>query len=143
MWIDPFNPLFARGMERQARMDLLESKCLHVMPYNCGCCPFLRREELEYWGRFEPEALADWVGMDAAKLEKYRDRESVIVTDKDGSPKRNRDGSIKPATKNYGVFGVKPLPVKIQEAAERFSEWSDARVREYRYSHGHCVATVY
>lgn len=141
--IEPIYPLIDLGMDRQACIDLLESKSLHVIPSNCRCCPFLSLEELEYLRRFEPESLADWVSMEAAKLEKYRDRESVIVTDKDGSPKRNRDGSIKTANKNYGVFGVKPLPVKIQEAAKRFSDWSDARVREYRYSHGHCVATVY
>lgn len=60
-----------------------------------------------------------------------------------GHPVTRRDGTPKVQNRNYGVFGVTPLPVKIREAAERFREWSDAEVAAFRYSHGHCTATVF
>jgi len=65
------------------------------------------------------------------------------VFNKNGEPLILQSGAQKTVNKNYGVFGVKSLPVKMAEAADKFADWSDDRVREYRYSHGHCVATSY
>ncbi|MFT6904198.1 MAG: hypothetical protein ACJAS1_000848 [Oleiphilaceae bacterium] len=141
--IETIYPLVDLGMGRQECQDLLHSKDMHVIPSNCKACPFLSLEELEYLRRFHPESLDEWVGLEAAKLYKHRDKNSVIVTDKEGNVKLDKNGDPKTANKNYGVFGVKALPVKIEEAKEKFSDWSDARVAEYRYSHGHCVSTAY
>lgn len=136
-------PLVELGMDRAACQEYLHSKGLRVIPSNCMACPFLSLEELEYLRRFHPEQLADWVQLEAVKLAKHRDKASVIVTDRDGNPLTRQDGTPKTANKNYGVFGTTALPAKIAEAKTTFQEWSDARIAEYRYSHGHCVATSY
>lgn len=136
-------PLLEKGFDRQACQDYLHSKGMYVIPSNCKACPFLSLEELEYLRRFHPKSLEEWVGLEAAKLHKHKDKNAVIVTDKRGDVVLDRHGKPKTQNKNYGVFGVKPLTVKIIEAKKSFSEWTDERIREYRYSHGHCVSTVY
>lgn len=141
--IEHVYPLVDLGMDRSACQDLLHSKGLRVIPSNCKACPFLSLEELEYLRRFAPESLEDWVELEANKLAKYKYKESVIVTDKGGDPVIGRNGLPKTKNQNYGVFGVTPLPSKIKEAKDRFSDWSDARIANYRYSHGHCVSTAY
>ena len=141
--IETIYPLIDFGMDRKACQDYLHAKGMRVIPSNCKACPFLSLEELEYVRRFHPDDLADWVALEAAKLEKHKDKNSVIVTDKAGVVVRDKLGNPKTQNKNYGVFGVTPLPVKIKEAEEKFADWTDAMVEEYRYSHGHCVATAY
>lgn len=139
----PVYPLLDLGMDRAACQQYLHSKGLYVIPSNCKACPFLSLEELEYLRRFCPDDLNDWVELEAAKLEKHRDKSSILVTDANGRPKRNKHGQIVTVNRNYGVFGVTPLPVKVQQAAEKFRNWSDEQIAEYRYSHGHCVGTAY
>lgn len=141
--IEPVYPLIDLGMDRAACQALLESKGMYVIPSNCKACPFLSLPELEYLRRFFPEDLEDWIYLEAAKLAKHSAKNAVIVTDKDGRPKVGRDGQPKTVNKNYGVFGVTPLPVKVMEAKRAYQSWSDDRVREYRYSHGHCVTSAY
>lgn len=136
-------PLLEKGFDRQACQDYLHSKGMYVIPSNCKACPFLSLEELEYLRRFHPESLKEWIGLEAAKLYKHRDKNAVIVTDINSEVVLDRKGQPKVQNKNYGVFGVKPLTVKIIEAKQPFTEWPDGRIREYRYSHGHCVSTVY
>lgn len=113
------------------------------MGYNRQACPFVSLEELEYLRRFEPAALEDWVQLEQAKLEKNRHLDAVIVVDSDGKPKRNKHGHIRTENKNYGVFKTEPLTQKIAETEALFKEWSDERITDYRYSHGHCTATVF
>lgn len=128
-------PLIDLGMDRAACQAYIANQGLPVpIPSNCRSCPWLSLEELEYLRRFHAEHLDVWVGLEAAKLEKHRDKELVVVPTATGT---------KTVNKNYGVFGTMPLPVKIREAKEKFADWSDERVREYRMSHGHCVATAY
>lgn len=136
-------PLLDKGMDRQACQDYLHSKDMYVIPSNCKACPFLSLEELEYLRRFHPESLDEWVGLEAAKLKKHKAKNAVLVTDAEGEPVLGKNGLPKTKNKNYGVFGVKPLTIKMEEAKKAFSDWSDDRVREYRYSHGHCVSTAY
>lgn len=136
-------PLLEMGWDRQACQDYLHSKGLRVVPSNCKACPFLSLEELEYLRRFDPTSLEDWVQLELAKLTKYKHKEAVIQTDKQGAALLDRHGTPKVKNQNYGVFGVIPLPQKIEEAKAKFLSWSDERVREYRYSHGHCVSTAY
>jgi hypothetical protein len=141
--IEPIYPLIDLGMDRAACQELLHSKGMYVIPSNCKACPFLSLPELEYLRRFHPEDLLDWVGLEAAKLAKHSDKNAVIATDKAGNPKLGRDGKPKVENKNYGVFGVTALPAKVREAKDAYASWSDERIAEYRYSHGHCVATTY
>lgn len=141
--IDHVYPLIDLGMDRAACQALLHEKGLRVIPSNCKACPFVSLEELEYLRRFHPVSLTEWVQLEAAKLHKHAAKNSVIVTDKNGEVVVDRHGNPKTANKNYGVFGVTPLPQKITEAKEKFADWSDARIADYRYSHGHCVSTTY
>ena len=141
--INPVYPLIDLGMARQDCQNYLHKKNLRVIPSNCKACPFLSLPEVEYLRRFCPSDLTDWVKLEQAKLTKYRHKEQTIATDKAGNTIYKKNGDIKYVNKNYGVFGLTPLPSKISEAQELYKSWSDERVREYRYSHGHCVATAY
>jgi 3'-phosphoadenosine 5'-phosphosulfate sulfotransferase (PAPS reductase)/FAD synthetase len=136
-------PLIPLGYDRQKCQDFLHARNLRVIPSNCIFCPFLSKEELEYISRFHPEELKHWVTLEQNKLDRFQHLNKVQKLDKDGKPALDRHGEPKLQNKNYGVFGVKPLPVVIKEAKEEFAEWSDERVRDYRYSHGHCVSTSY
>lgn len=141
--IEPVYPLIELGMDRAACQSYLEKKGLHVIPSNCKRCPYLSIEELEYLRRFHTDALEEWVGMEQVKLLKYKERETMPVLDKEGKQLLNKKGEPKTQNKNYGVFGVKPLTQKIIEAKALFEHWTDERIIEYRYSHGHCVNTQY
>jgi len=137
-------PLIDLGMDRAACQDLLHSKGLRVIPSNCKACPFLSLEELEYLRRFEPDALEDWVALEAAKLQKHESKNRIPVLDDSGNPVMDKKtGQPKVQNKNFGVFGVKPLSEKITEAATKFKAWSDEEIAHYRYSHGHCTATTF
>jgi len=134
--IQPIYPLIDLEMDRHACQRYIASqKQIVPPPSNCMCCPFLSLEELEFQRRFYPVQLADWVDLEAAKLDKHREKEKTMVT--------LPSGKTKIVNKNYGVFGTKPLTIMIQEAANKFSEWPDERIQEHRFSHGHCVATAY
>lgn len=128
-------PLIDLGMDRAACQQFISSLGRAVPPpSNCRSCPWLSLEELEYLRRFEPAHLKEWIALEAAKIEKHRHKESVIVTSKRGPQVVNR---------NYGVFGLDLLPKKIEEATAKFLSWSDEQIKQYRMSHGHCVATAY
>lgn len=141
--INPVYPLIDLGMDRAACQDYLQTKGLKILPSNCKACPFMSIEELEYLRRFENDSLTDLVELEAAKIARFTHLEAVEVTDKEGNTLFKRDGSPKTTNKNYGVWGTTLLPAKIEQAKEMFAEASDDYIREYRYSHGHCVANAY
>lgn len=141
--IEPIYPLIEMGVDRKGCQDYLHSKNMRVIPSNCKACPFASLEEIEYLRRNCNADLLDWVSIEQAKLEKFKHLNNVIASDKNGNVLLTKSGEPKMVNKNYGVFGVTPLTVKIQEAKEKFADWSDERVAEYRYSHGHCVTTAY
>lgn len=134
--IQPVYPLIELGMDRKACQDLLHQYGLHVLPSNCIRCPFLDLVELEYLRRFHPVELAEWVEIEATKLEANRHMENVETI----TPKT---GKVKVANKNYGVFVSKYLPEMIATAKSNYADWTDERISTHRYSHGHCVATAY
>ncbi|EIF42874.1 hypothetical protein DOK_11856, partial [gamma proteobacterium BDW918] len=139
--IEHVYPLIDLGMDRAACQDFLHARKLRVMPSNCMACHYASLPEIEFLRRFHSESLIDWANLEAAKLEKHKDRSAMIVTDRDGSPTYTKSGLVKTVNKNLGVFGTTPLTEKISEAKEKYKHWSDAQVVDYRYSHGHCAAT--
>jgi len=141
MAIEKVYPLIDLGMDRAACQSYLHSKGLRVWPSNCLACHFAASAEIEFMRRFYPEQLYDWANIEAEKLDRFRDREHVIATDKEGNIKYDRQGSPKIVNKNFGVFGVTTLFQKIEQVAIEYQEWSDERIREYRYSHGHCTSS--
>lgn len=42
-----------------------------------------------------------------------------------------------------GVFGKKLLPEILEEAIKEFGHLTDAELKEYKMSHGHCVKSKY
>lgn len=129
-------PLVELRYNRQACQDYIRSMGEKVpIPSNCKMCPYLAPQELEYLRRFEPDSLSQWVGYEQAKLHKFRHLDSVEIT--------NRHGKTTIENKNYGVFGKIYLPEMIEKVKREYASWSDAQIRDYRNSHGHCVASVY
>lgn len=136
-------PLIDLGMDRNACQNYLHSKGLRVVPSNCMACPFMSLEEVEYLRRFHLESLTELVELEAAKMRKHATKNKVIVTDREGNVVRDCNGNPKTKNMNYGVFGVTPLKVVIENAKAKCQKWSDAQVMEYRYSHGHCVSSKF
>jgi hypothetical protein len=129
-------PLVEMGMDRKACQDYIKSKGYEIpIPSNCKMCPFLSEEELEYLRRFEPLALEQWVGYEARKLHKFSHLNAVEV--------KTKTGQTRIENKNFGVWGVTYLPEMIEKVRAKFQHWSDAQIKEYRMSHGHCTQSVF
>lgn len=129
-------PLVELGMDRAACQRYIISLNETVpLPSNCVMCPFLSLEELEWIRRNKAEALKEWVALEQAKLNKWSHLDSIEVTTKSGKKKTEN--------RNLGVWGKRYLPEMIEVAKEKFADWSDARIHEYRMSHGHCVNTSF
>lgn len=133
--VDKVYPLIELGMDRQACQDFLHERDMYVVPSNCMHCHYMSKEEIEYMRRFFPDQLNYWVHLEQAKIEKNSHMNAVIVTDKSGKEKT--------VNKNLGVYGKKLLPQIIEESKQKFKDWTDAMLVEYRYSHGHCVSSSY
>lgn len=127
-------PLISYGLDRKGCQDMLRSLGEPVpMPSNCILCPWASLEELEYMRRNLPTDLAEWIQLERNKLDRFPHLNAVETVDK-------KTGKIKVVNKNYGVFGVVPLPEKVREAQERFKDWSDERLLEFKMSHGSCMS---
>jgi 3'-phosphoadenosine 5'-phosphosulfate sulfotransferase (PAPS reductase)/FAD synthetase len=133
--VEKHYPLIELGYDRAACQDFLHKRGMEVMPSNCKRCHYMSKEEIEYMRRFFPEDLDEWIYLEQAKIDNNTHKNAVIVTDKKGKKKV--------VNKNLGVYGKKLLPQVILEAKEKFQDWSDERIVEYRYSHGHCVPSSY
>ena len=90
------------------------------IPSNCMMCPFQNEAEIVYLERFHPEKYAYWVEREQAKRLKNAEK-----------------------ARNLGVKGEKTLPEFLDKAKEKYADWSDEQLREYRNSHGHCVKSKY
>ena len=129
-------PLIDLNMDRAACQDYIRSVGETVpIPSNCKRCPFLSEEELEYMRRFESQALLEWVHYEQNKLNRWKHLEqSEVIT---------KTGEIKIENKNFGVWGKKYLPEMIELVKDKFADWTDDQIIEYRMSHGHCVASSF
>lgn len=121
--IDRKFPLLDLGMDRQACQDYIEQFMKVPPPSNCILCPFMSLQELLYLYRHYPEWYHRWVAIEAAKIENNKDKVSP--------------------DKNLGVWGKKLLPEVLIEAQEKFGHMTTEELREYKMSHGHCVASKY
>lgn len=129
-------PLVELGMNRQACQGYIREQGYAVpIPSNCKMCPFLSEEELEYLRRFEPDSLEQWMGYERDKLHKFSHLNRVIVVTKSGNERIEN--------KNFGVWGNVYLPEMIERVRVKFLHWSDDKIKEYRMSHGHCVASSF
>ena len=121
-------PLVDLGMDRAACQQYISSMepatgLACPMPSNCMYCPFNQEFDLVWLQRNHPAQLQEWQDLEAAKLAKHADK----------------------GDKNLGVWG-KPgvtLADKMVEAQEQYGHMTDAELNEYKFSHGHCVASAY
>lgn len=116
-----YYPLIIDGLDRQACIDYNTANILRtVWPSNCMRCFYQSEQEILWLYRFNPQAFWEWVEMEKAKLEKYKDRE-----------------------KNVCVYGKNTLQQKLAMAIEKYGHWSDDQLNEYKLSHGHCMKSKY
>jgi hypothetical protein len=130
-------PLIDLGMNRQDCQDYVrQADQIVPPPSNCVLCPWCSLTELEYMRRFDPVNLSEWIALEKAKLDKYAHLNRVPVYKKGGEIEGYKN-------KNLGVFGVKSLPIKVEEARLKHLDWSDEQIRDYKFSHGHCTSSRY
>lgn len=123
--IETFYPLIDLGLDRAGCQKLIASYGEHVpFPSNCKRCPFLNDIELLFLARHYPDALEEWIDIEARKLARDESR----GTD---------------PTKRYGVFVKTLLPAKVKEVEAKFGHMTNQELWDYRNSHGHCVMSSY
>lgn len=119
--IENIYPLIDLGMDRQACIDYIRSIGEEPpIPSNCIICPFMNLVELLYLYRFHNAEYHRWVHLEQNKINNNTSSE-----------------------KNFGVWGKKLLPEVLKEAQEKHGHMTNAELKEYRFSHGHCVKSAY
>ena len=114
-------PLLELGYDRTACQRIIAGYGYPVpMPSNCMFCPFQNEAEVVFLYRTNPERWQQWVEREAAKLAKFA--QSKV---------------------NHGVKGKLTLPQYLDKAMEKYGHWTLKQLREYRFSHGHCVTSRY
>lgn len=123
--VETFYPLIDLGLDRAGCQKLIASYGEHVpFPSNCKRCPFLNDIELLFLARHYPEALEEWIDIEAKKQLRDEDRGT-------------------PPDKRYGVFVKTLLPQKLKEVEAKYGHMTNQELWDYRNSHGHCVASSY
>ena len=119
-------PLIDYGMDRQDCQAYIEDKKEFVvpMPSNCMFCMFQSQQEVIFLERFFPKVFDKWVQFENNKIKRDESRGK--------DPK-----------KNLGVKGNTRLPVFLQKAKEKYGNWTDEELMEYKFSHGHCAKSKY
>jgi 3'-phosphoadenosine 5'-phosphosulfate sulfotransferase (PAPS reductase)/FAD synthetase len=114
-------PLVEIGWDRQACQDYIAQYMEVPPPSNCILCPFMSLQELLYLYRHFPQWYNKWVDLEQAKIQ----------------------NNLHVGDKNLGVWGKKLLPEVLEEAIKKFGHMTTEELREYKMSHGHCVASKY
>jgi hypothetical protein len=115
-------PLIDLKLDRAACIAAMHARGLPVPPPSlCQRCPYKSEIELLWTAHHLPEVYADWVVLEAAKLEKFAEK--------------GRD--------NFGVFGRRTLPMVLADAKQKYAHLTSVELDEYRMSHGHCVGSAY
>ncbi len=114
-------PLIELGLDRAGCQRIIAGYGRWVPPpSNCWMCPFQNDVELVYLFRTRPDRWQYWVEREAAKIAKNKTR-----------------------TRNLGVKGELLLPAVLERALQRYGHHTVDELREYRFSHGHCVRSKY
>lgn len=131
MAIRQLYPLIELGMDRYDCHKYIQSLGFKLCPpSNCMFCHWASLQELLWLYRFRRDYWNQWVQYEKNKL--------------------NAD-EARGVEKNVGVSGewdkVKKTAItltdKINEAIEKYGDWSDEKLQEYKMSHGHCVASKF
>lgn len=115
-------PLIETGFDRVKCQEYIKSVGHPVpLPSNCMMCPFMNEAELLWLYRFYPKEYELWVHLEKNKIQ----------------------ANLHAGDKNYGVWGRKLLPEVLEIAQQKFGDWDDERLHEYKMSHGHNLMTKY
>ncbi|MHC3995724.1 phosphoadenosine phosphosulfate reductase domain-containing protein [Thiomicrolovo sp. ZZH C-3] len=123
-------PLMEMKMDRLDCQDYIYSVGHDVpVPSNCVMCPFCSHQELIYVYRFQFKQFLQWVEFERRKIE--RDTERGVER-----PMGVKGKWIRKEDRAYTLVDA------LEEALEKFGHLSDDALKEYRFSHGHCVQSV-
>lgn len=114
-------PLVWLGWDRQACQDYIRGLGLIVPPpSNCMMCPFMGEIELLWLASKHPDAFAEWAEHERRKRFKFAHK--------------GRD--------NFGALHRSLTMTEVLERARvKYAGWTFEQLEEYRFSHGHCVAS--
>ena len=120
--IDRVYPLVEEGLDRQGCQDAVISYGQPVPPpSNCVMCPFKDEIEVLWTANNYPQEFDRWVELEANKLR--------------ANEHKGKD--------NHAVFRARTLRQVLADARVKYADWTAERINEYRFSHGHCVASAY
>lgn len=119
--INKVYPLIEMGMDRQACQDYIINYMEVPIPSNCVLCPFMNDIELLHMHRFNRVWLDKWIELEANKVA----------------------ANLHMGDKNLGVWGKVLLPAKVEEVIAKYGQMTDAELKDYKMSHGHCVKSKY
>jgi len=115
-------PLIDIGFNRKACQNYMREVGHPVPPpSNCMVCPFLDEVELLWLYRFYPDHYQEWVELEQNKI----------------------NANLHAGEKNYGVWGRKLLPEVLAISQDKYSDWTDEQLMEYKMSHGHNLNSKY
>lgn len=120
--IERIYPLVEQGIDRAGCQ---ETACQYGLPCPppslCIFCPFKSDIEVLWTARRLPQQYARWVELERNKLL--------------ANAHKGKD--------NHAVFRTRTLPEVVAAAEVKYADWSVEQLDEYRFSHGHCVASAY
>lgn len=124
--INKVYPLIDLGMDRKACQVYIES-IGELIPYpsNCMMCPFMSLQELLYLYTFHHDQYVELCVIEKNKVDRCREEGALDA-------------------KNLGVWGTtKMLPEMLDKAFDKYGDWTEEELLEYKMSHGHCVTSSY
>lgn len=127
-------PLLGVGMDRSACQAYIKSLGFQLpMPSNCMFCPYGSNHlELLWLYHSYPERFYEWVQLEQNKLDAWADTD---VKNLGVVGKLHKDGERKGQA-------VTLLDV-LEEAKAKYPNVTLEQLQEYKWSHGHCVASKY
>ncbi len=127
-------PLLGVGMDRSACQSYIKSLGFQLpMPSNCMFCPYGSNHlELLWLYHSYPERFYEWVQLEQNKLNAWAD---MPVKNLGVCGKLHKDGERKGEA-------VTLLDV-LEEAKAKYPNVTLEDLQEYKWSHGHCVASKY
>lgn len=121
--IEKIYPLVRIGYNRFDCQDTIK-RYGHIVPIpsNCMMCPFASEQEIVYLYKAEPNAYAQWVTYESAKIAK---------------------DTLRGKVKNFGVKGSLTLTQYTEKALLKYGHLSIEELYNHRFTHGHCVKSKY
>lgn len=126
-------PLLEEDMDRTACQAYIKSLDYPLpMPSNCMFCPFACNHiEILWLYKTYPDRFAEWVAYEQKKLDAHSHVEKNLGV----SGKLHKEGEKKGQA--FTLLDV------LKEAQEKYPDMTLEDLQEYKWSHGHCVASKY